>query len=117
VALVCRGRYGREEVYTPAVIDWLSTDFKVSIIRAAMGCSQTMAIYRNLPANPVNCKCGCQAIKDGIYVLIDWHDHHGNLHIPESKEFFTQMAKKIQGRTECDLRDMERTCSYYLGYG
>jgi endoglucanase len=37
------------------------------------------------------------AIKDGIYVLIDWHDHNGNQHLEQSKAFFTQMAKKYAG--------------------
>jgi len=38
-----------------------------------------------------------EAIKDGLYVLIDWHDHHSNLHLQQSKAFFTEMAKRYAG--------------------
>jgi endoglucanase len=84
--------------YNPAVVDWLSRDFKVSIIRAAMGIQPANGYLQDpisqtqLVTNVVD-----QAIKDGIYVLIDWHDHHGTEHIPQSKEFFTAMAKKYTG--------------------
>ncbi len=30
------------------------------------------------------------AIKEGIYVIIDWHSH--NINLPEAKAFFTEMA-------------------------
>ena len=31
------------------------------------------------------------AIKENIYVIIDWHSH--NIKLKEAKEFFTEMAK------------------------
>jgi len=31
-------------------------------------------------------------IKEGIYVIIDWHDH--NIHLNESKGFFDKMSKE-----------------------
>jgi endoglucanase len=37
------------------------------------------------------------AIKEGIYVLIDWHDHHANLNLKASKAFFAKMSKKYAG--------------------
>jgi len=85
--------------YNPAVINWLASDFKVSIIRAAMavqpahGYLQEPARQTQLITNVVD-----QAINDGVYVLIDWHDHHSNQHLLQSKEFFTQMAKKYTGK-------------------
>jgi endoglucanase len=90
--------WGGRKYYNPAVVNWLTSDFKVSIIRASMGVQpdhgylQEPILQTQLIENVVD-----QAIQDGIYVLIDWHDHHGNLHIPESKEFFTKMAKKYKG--------------------
>jgi len=83
--------------YNPAVVDWLASDFKASIIRASMGVQpdhgylQEPALQKQLIVNVVD-----QAIKDGIYVLIDWHDHHSNQHLPQSKEFFAEMAKKYK---------------------
>jgi len=90
--------WGGRKYYNPAVVDWLANDFKVSIIRASMavqpdhGYLQEPVQQTQLVVNVVD-----QAIKDGIYVLIDWHDHHSNLHIPQSKAFFTEMAKKYTG--------------------
>jgi len=90
--------WGGRKYYNPAVVDWLVGDFKVSIIRAAMGVEpdygylQEPALQTQLIENVAD-----QAIKDGIYVLIDWHDHHSNLHLAQSKEFFTEMAKRYSG--------------------
>ncbi|MGZ3820200.1 MAG: glycoside hydrolase family 5 protein, partial [Mucilaginibacter sp.] len=84
--------------YNPAVIDWLTNDFKVSIVRVAMGVQpehgylQEPALQRQLVVNEVD-----QAIQDGIYVLIDWHDHHANLHTEQAKAFFADMAQKYAG--------------------
>jgi endoglucanase len=49
-------------------------------------------LQRQLVINTVD-----QAIKDGIYVLIDWHDHNSNLHTEQAKAFFADMAKKYAG--------------------
>jgi aryl-phospho-beta-D-glucosidase BglC (GH1 family) len=35
-----------------------------------------------------------RAIERGIYVIIDWHDHHANEHQAAAIEFFTRMAAK-----------------------
>lgn len=81
--------------YNADVIDWLAKDFKASIIRASMGVQpaggylQQPDSQKQLIVNVVD-----QAIKDGVYVLIDWHDHNSHLHIPQSKAFFAEMAKK-----------------------
>jgi len=84
--------------YNPAVVDWLAGDFKAAIIRASMGVQpdhgylQEPVLQKQLIVNVVD-----QAIKDGIYVLIDWHDHHSNQHLQQSKEFFAEMSKKYKG--------------------
>jgi endoglucanase len=81
--------------YNPAVVNWLTNDFKVSLIRASMGVQpehgylQEPALQKELIVNVVD-----QAIKDGIYVLIDWHDHHSNQHLAQSKAFFAEISKK-----------------------
>jgi endoglucanase len=84
--------------YNTDVVDWLASDFKVSVIRAAMavqpdhGYLQEPDSQKQLIVNVID-----EAVKDGIYVLIDWHDHNGYLHIPQSKQFFAEMAKKYKG--------------------
>ncbi len=84
--------------YNPQIVDWLSKDFKVGIIRLAMavqpdnGYLQQPDVQRKLVTDQVD-----QAIKDGIYVLIDWHDHNSNLHTQQSKKFFAEMAQRYKG--------------------
>jgi endoglucanase len=84
--------------YNPGVVSWLAGDFKISMLRVAMGVEpdggylQQPDEQQKLVTDAVD-----QAIREGIYVLIDWHDHHANLHLRDSKEFFKQMAKKYAG--------------------
>jgi endoglucanase len=81
--------------YNTDVVDWITKDFKISLIRASMavqparGYLEQPDSQKTLITTVVD-----EAIKNGIYVLIDWHDHNGYLHIPQSKEFFAQMAKR-----------------------
>ncbi|MCQ6958945.1 glycoside hydrolase family 5 protein [Mucilaginibacter aquariorum] len=90
--------WGGKKYYNPAVIDWLVSDFKASIIRASMGVQpdhgylQEPERQKKMIITVVD-----EAIKQGVYVLIDWHDHNGHLHIPQSKAFFAEMAKKYKG--------------------
>jgi len=84
--------------YNPEVVNWISNDFKVSIIRAAMavqpdnGFLQQPVIQAQLIINLVDA-----AVKNGIYVLIDWHDHNGSRHVEQSKQFFGLMARRYAG--------------------
>jgi len=84
--------------YNTDVVDWITKDFKVSLIRAAMavqpehGYLEEPDSQKQLIVNLVN-----EAVKKGVYVLIDWHDHNGYLHIPQSKAFFAEMAQKYKG--------------------
>lgn len=84
--------------YNPGVVSWIAGDFKVSIIRAAMGV-QPDGGYLQQPQEQTELMTRVidEAIRNGIYVLIDWHDHHSNEHVSQSKEFFKQMAKKYAG--------------------
>lgn len=84
--------------YTPAVVDWLASDFKISIMRAAMGVEPKYGYLQQPEAQTkLEETVVDEAVKDGIYVLIDWHDHHSNLHLEQSKAFFTEMAKRYAG--------------------
>ncbi len=92
--------WGGRKYYNPAVVDWLTNDFKASIIRASMAVQPDHGYLKEhdqqTQLDPQQ-RSRPNTFKDGIYVLIDWHDHHSNLHIPQSKAFFTEMAKKYTG--------------------
>ncbi|WP_184542435.1 glycoside hydrolase family 5 protein [Mucilaginibacter sp. FT3.2] len=87
-----------QKYYNPGVVSWLASDFKASVLRAAMavqpdgGYLQQPDEQQKMITNIVG-----EAVRDGIYVLIDWHDHNADQHVSDSKEFFKQMAKKYAG--------------------
>ncbi|MFD1256685.1 glycoside hydrolase family 5 protein [Mucilaginibacter terrae] len=90
--------WGGRKYYNPAVVNWLCQDFKISLLRVSMavqpdsGYLQQPDKQRQLITAMVD-----KAIENGIYVLIDWHDHNAHLHTPQAKEFFGNMARKYKG--------------------
>jgi endoglucanase len=90
--------WGGRKYYNPEVVEWLVKDFRISILRASMAVQPTGGYLTNreeqlkLMQSVID-----KAIAEGIYVLIDWHDHNAELHLEESKAFFARMAKKYTG--------------------
>ncbi|OOQ59352.1 glycoside hydrolase family 5 protein [Mucilaginibacter pedocola] len=87
-----------KKYYNADVVNWLVKDFKISLLRASMGV-QPAGGYLQQPAEQkqIVIDVADAAIKNGIYVLIDWHDHNSHLHTAEAKQFFAEMAKKYSG--------------------
>lgn len=84
------------QYYNKWTVDWLIDDWKVIILRAAMGVkheeSQSGYLYDASEKEKVRIVVR-EAIRRGIYVIIDWHDHFAFDHVKESKRFFEEMAK------------------------
>lgn len=82
--------------YTKGTVQWLRKDWNCNVVRAAMGVEpdggylQDSLRSMNLVKTVVDA-----AIKEGIYVIIDWHCH--NIKLPEAKAFFIEMAKRYSG--------------------
>ena len=79
--------------YNKEVVQTLHNDWHASVVRAAMG----ILIEDNYLENPkfaMQCITPVieSAIKNNVYVIIDWHSHV--LQTKEAKQFFGQMAKK-----------------------
>ncbi len=74
------------------VVSWLASDWKVDVVRASMGID-THPGYLNDSSTQVNLMRTVvdAAIKDGIYVLIDWHCEA--FHQKEAVAFFNKMAQ------------------------
>jgi endoglucanase len=75
------------------VVSWLASDFKVDIVRAAMGIDASpgyltgdMTNQKSLTKTVVNA-----AIATGVYVIIDWHCEA--THQAEAVAFFGEMAQ------------------------
>ncbi|WP_257669543.1 glycoside hydrolase family 5 protein [Parapedobacter tibetensis] len=87
-----------KKYYNNDVVDWLVDDFKVSLIRQSMAIEPKEG-YLQKPEEQtaLMCKVADRAIKLGIYVIIDWHDHHADRNREQAKAFFTQMAQLYAG--------------------
>lgn len=78
--------------YNENCIKWLSEDWNCTVVRAAMGVE--MGGYLENPITEMNkVKIVIDAcIKEGVYVIVDWHDHHAESNEAEAIEFFTEIA-------------------------
>ncbi|MEM4368367.1 MAG: cellulase family glycosylhydrolase, partial [Candidatus Anstonellales archaeon] len=79
--------------WNSSVINWVATDWKVSVIRAAMGVENGGYL-----SNPTYHKDLVKTVVDacinaGLYVIIDWHDHNAPQHQTEAINFFREMAQ------------------------
>jgi endoglucanase len=90
--------WGGRKYYNTEVVKWLKSDFDINLLRVSMavqpdsGYLQDPVAQEKLVVETIDA-----AIKENIYVLLDWHDHHANEHLAQSKEFFSKMAKRYAG--------------------
>ena len=83
------------QYYTAETVSWLAKDWKCTIVRAAMGIEgggylqnperEKQKIYTVVNA----------ALENGLYVIIDWHDHKAEKHEKEAIEFFSEVSQKF----------------------
>ena len=78
--------------YNAGAVKTLISDWHCTVVRAAMGVELNDSGYVKNPASSVaKIKAVVDgAIKDGIYVIIDFHSH--NIKLDEAKTFFREMA-------------------------
>lgn len=90
--------WGGRKYYNPEVVNWLADDFKVSLLRVSMAVEPDSGYLKD-PAGQEQMvtKVIDAGIKKGLYVLIDWHDHHADKNVQQSKAFFSKMAKRYAG--------------------
>jgi endoglucanase len=84
------------QFYNKRTVGWLVDDWKVTVVRAAMGVkhvpSQSGYLYDG--AEKLKVKIIIEAaLKKGIYVIIDWHDHFAFQNEKKSQQFFEEMAR------------------------
>lgn len=78
--------------YNRNVVQWLYKDWRVNLVRIAMAV-QHGGYLENPDIEMARVKTVVEAaIEVGIYVIIDWHDHHAEEHIAEAKQFFGRVA-------------------------
>lgn len=84
----------KPQYYNADAVKWLKNDWKVSLLRAAMavehdGYLTNPEVEKEHVEAVVNA-----AIAEGLYVIIDWHDHNSDQHIKQASQFFEEMAVK-----------------------
>lgn len=82
------------DFYNDECINWLYKDWKCTIVRAAMGVESGGYL-----ANPETelekiCTVIDACIDNGIYVIVDWHDHNAQDHLEKAKSFFKIISEK-----------------------
>lgn len=78
--------------YNEGAVAWLHKDWHASVVRAAMGVEPGGGYVHDSAGSVQKVKAVVDgAIKEGIYVIIDWHSH--NIRLEEAKKFFAQMAQ------------------------
>ncbi|MBW8040334.1 MAG: cellulase family glycosylhydrolase [Planctomycetes bacterium] len=90
--------WGGSKYYNADCLNWLVSDWNVTIVRAAMGVEDGGGYI----GSPTNNKDRLKTIVDasiaaGIYVLIDWHSHHAEDYQTEAIAFFEEMATTYGG--------------------
>lgn len=77
--------------YNQGTVQWMVKDWGVNVVRAAMGIEPDGAFKQKKDWSKATIKAVVDAaIKENIYVIIDWHSH--NINLEEAREFFTEMA-------------------------
>ncbi|HEM49058.1 MAG TPA: glycoside hydrolase family 5 protein, partial [Caldithrix sp.] len=82
------------DYYNKETIEWLRDDWKCTVIRAAVGVE-----YGGYLENKFTELTKAYAVIDacielGIYVIVDWHDHHAEDHLDDALEFFRTISHK-----------------------
>lgn len=83
--------------YTPQAVKWLKQDWNCNVVRASMGIEPDKGYLKDsITSEKIMNTVIKAAIKEDIYVIIDWHSH--NIQTKEAKAFFDRMSKKYANR-------------------
>lgn len=80
--------------YNKKAVHELVSKWQCTVIRASMGIELNDSGYLKKPVQSEKLirKVVDACIKEGVYVIIDWHDH--NMHEKEAIDFFSRMADR-----------------------
>jgi endoglucanase len=75
-------------------LKWMRDNWRVQVIRAAMGVEPSNGYLSNRFQAKTQVRAVIEnAIREGVYVLVDWHDHNAHLHQEEAEAFFDEMSR------------------------
>lgn len=83
------------QYYTPEVVGWLKTNWRTTIVRAALGVTDKDGYLQHPAENLARVtRVVDAAIAQDLYVIIDWHDHEAHRHTAQAVAFFSDMARR-----------------------
>ncbi len=82
------------QFYTQGTVRWLKDDWKCSIVRAAIAAEPDGYIAKPQQELAKAYAVIDAAVKEGMYVIVDWHDHKAENHTAQATEFFAKISKK-----------------------
>jgi endoglucanase len=76
-------------------LKWMRDTWHVSVIRAAVGVEPDGAYL----TDPSKARTQVETVIDnavaaGVYVIVDWHAHEAQKHLPQAQAFFADLAKR-----------------------
>lgn len=82
------------QYFNYSTIKWLKDDWKVTVVRASMGVEYGGYLEnRTVEYNKIK-EVIESCIDLGIYVIVDWHDHHAESHEQDAVDFFDSISKE-----------------------
>ena len=82
------------QFYNEETVKNLVEGWDIQLIRAAMAVEHE-GYLENPEREVAKIKKVIEAaIDQGIYVIVDWHDHHAEDHLTEAKQFFSEIAEE-----------------------
>ena len=86
--------WGGERYYNANVVRWLKTDWKSTLVRAAMGVEEQGGYLQDRNGNLARVRAVVDAaIANDMYVIIDWHSHNAQNYRSDAIAFFQDMAR------------------------
>ncbi|RYZ60182.1 MAG: hypothetical protein EOP08_14850, partial [Proteobacteria bacterium] len=80
--------------YNAQVVHTLATDWGATVVRAAIGV-ESGGYLENPAAEMARLETIVDAaVAEGIYVIVDWHDHNAHQHTAQAQTFFGAVATK-----------------------
>jgi endoglucanase len=77
--------------YNAGAVKWLVNDWNCTVVRAAIGVEPDDGYIKKPEWSREKVRAVVDAaIKEGVYVIIDWHSH--NINLEAAKSFFREMA-------------------------
>ncbi|MEE9364904.1 MAG: glycoside hydrolase family 5 protein [Cellulophaga sp.] len=81
--------------YTKEVVKWLKEDWQCTVVRASLAVDESDGYIDNPDVEKKKIFTVIDAaIAEGLYVIVDWHSHHAEDYITETKAFFSEVAQK-----------------------